>query len=266
MTPRQNPSLLPLAAVTVILVASFAYAQDSFEIEVYGSETLQQGETAVELHSNFNAEAEDNPTPGVYPSQHSLNESVEIAHGFTDWLQGSFYVLTSINTAYGWQWAGDRVRPQVRIPEAWHWPVGLSLSAEVGYQRPRFSPDIWTLELLPIVDKKIARWYFAFNPTFDRSLHGPSMGKGFEFSPNVKVGYDIFRRATAGLEYYGSYGAIGSFDALQQQQHQLVPSLELDLPHKWELDVGYAFGLTPGTKEQVLKVIIGRRFGGKNDP
>jgi hypothetical protein len=255
--------LLLLAAPRFVLPAC---AQDSFEIEVYGSETLPQGETAVELHSNFNAEVEDNPTPGVYPSQHSLNESVEIAHGFTDWLQGSFYILSSINTAYGWQWAGDRVRPQVRVPETWHWPLGLSLSAELGYQRAHFSPDTWTLELLPIVDKKIARWYFAFNPTFDRSLHGPSTSKGFEFSPNVKVGYDISRRVTAGLEYYGSYGAIGSFDTLQQQQHQIVPSLELDLRHKWELDVGYAFGLTPGTKEQVLKVIIGYRFGGRNHP
>lgn len=119
-----------------------------------------------------------------------------------------------------------------------------------------------TLELLPIRDKKIGHWYLAFNPTFDRSLHGPSVGEGLEFSPNVKVGYDIFRRITGGLEYYGSYGPIGSFDPLRQEQHQLVPSLEFDLPHKWELDFGYALGLTPGTKEQVLKGIIGHRFGG----
>lgn len=112
--------------------------------------------------------------------------------------------------------------------------------------------------------QEIDRWYFGFNPTFDRSLHGPSVSRGFEFSPNVKVSYKIFRRGAAGLEYYGSYGPIGSFDSLQQQQHQLVPSLELDLPHRWELDVGYAFGLTPGTKEQVLKVIVGRCFGGKD--
>lgn len=259
---RSFRSLLPLFLLSGVLIVR-ASAQDSFEIEVYGSETLHQGETAVELHSNFNVEAEDTPNSRVYPSQHSLNETVEIAHGFRDWLQGSFYLLTSINTAYGWQWAGDRVRPQIRIPEGWHWPVGLSLSAELGYQRPRFSQDTWTLELLPILDKKIEGWYFAFNPTFDRSLRGPSFSKGVEFSPNIKVSYDIFRSVTAGLEYYGSYGSIGSFDPLQQQEHQLVPTVEFDLPDRWELDVGYAFGLTPGTREQVLKVIIGRRFGGK---
>jgi hypothetical protein len=264
MATGRNPLPFLLTLITLALFESLTFAQDSFEIEVYGSQTLHQGEISVELHSNLNVESEETQTPGIYPSQHSLNESAEIAYGFKDWIQGSFYLLTSINTAYGWQWAGDRVRPQIRIPERWQWPVGLSLSAELGYQRPNFSPDTWTLELLPIVDKKVERWYFAFNPTFDRSLHGPSVSKGFEFSPNVKASYDIFRRATAGVEYYGSYGPIGSFDPLRQQQHQIVPSLELDLPHKWELDVGYALGLTPGTKEQVLKVILGRRFGGKD--
>lgn len=71
MTTRPNPLLVPFALVAVALIAPFASAQDSFDIEVYGSETLQQGETAVELHSNFNAEAEDNPTPGVYPTHFS---------------------------------------------------------------------------------------------------------------------------------------------------------------------------------------------------
>jgi hypothetical protein len=172
MATVRNPLTLLLGEAVLLLLGSLASAQDSFEIEVYGSETLQRHETAVELHSNFNVESEDTPNPQQYPSQHSLNESVEIAHGFTDWFQGSFYLLTSINTAYGWQWAGDRVRPQVRIPESWHRPVGLSLSTELSYQPPRFSPDTWTAELLPIIDKKIGRWYFAFNPTIDRSLRG----------------------------------------------------------------------------------------------
>ena len=255
-----------LLLLSVAALSASTCAQDSFEIEVYGSETLDRGETAVELQSNFNVEGIDVPPAGTYPTEHSLNETVEISHGFTEWFQGSFYVLTSVHTAYGWQFAGDRIRPQLRIPEAWHWPLGLGLSIELGYQRPRFSPDTWTLELLPIVDRKIGRWYFAFNPTFDRSLHGISVSKGFEFSPNGKIGYDIFRRAAVGIEYYSSYGPLGAFDPLEKQQHQLVPSLELDLPHKWELDIGYGFGLTPSTTtEQVLKVIVGHRFGGRHD-
>ena len=56
------------------------------------------------------------------------------------------------------------------VPEDWHWPVGVSLSLEFGYQRYAFSPDTWTLEIRPIIDKQVGRWYLSFNPTFDRSF------------------------------------------------------------------------------------------------
>jgi hypothetical protein len=36
------------------------------------------------------------------------------------------------------------IRPRVRVPESWNWPVGVSLSAEIGYQRPAYSADTWT--------------------------------------------------------------------------------------------------------------------------
>jgi hypothetical protein len=52
----------------------------------------------------------------------------------------------------------------------------------------RFSPDSWTWEIRPIIDKQVGRWYLSFNPTFDRSFHGPSVHEGFTFSPNVKAG------------------------------------------------------------------------------
>jgi hypothetical protein len=34
----------------------------------------------------------------------------------------------------------------------------VSLSQEIGYQRRDFSPDTWTWEIRPIVDKKIGCW------------------------------------------------------------------------------------------------------------
>lgn len=93
---RRSHFGLPLimGLLSVLLFLAPARGQDSFEIEVYGSETLPRGETSLELHSVFNAESDEPQTTGVYPSHHSLNESIEIAHGFTDSFQGSFYVLT----------------------------------------------------------------------------------------------------------------------------------------------------------------------------
>jgi hypothetical protein len=72
------------------------------------------------------------------------------------------------------------------VPESWHWPVGVSLSNEFGYQRRDFSPDTWTWEIRPIVDKKIGRWYLSFHPTLERWLHGDNVKRGVEFSPQQK--------------------------------------------------------------------------------
>ena len=147
---------------------------------------------------------------GTYPTNHAEHETVEITQGLTKWSEVGFYIFTSIGpNGQGWQWVGDHIRPRVRAPDSWHWPVGVSISNEIGYQRARFSPDTWTWEIRPIMDKQMGRWYLSFNPTFDRSFHGPSVNQGFTFSPNVKVGYDITKKVNAGIEYYGDYGDVG---------------------------------------------------------
>jgi len=100
----------------------------------------------------------------------------------------SFPVFGRIAGGSGLEITSGRV---VRVPEKWHWPVGISVSNEIGYQRAAFSPDTWTWEIRPIVDRKIGRWYLDFNPTLDRSFHGPSVNKSVEFSPNVRFSYDL---------------------------------------------------------------------------
>ena len=146
--------------------------------------------------------------------------------------------------------------------------MGVSLSNEIGYQRRRFSTDTWTWEIRPIVDKKLGPWYLSFNPTLDRSLHGPSVNKGVEFSPNFKVSYDFLKIPSAtypktisgGLEYYGAYGPITGFDPLRDQQQQFFPSLDFDLSPNWEFNFGVGVGTTRSTDHLIVKGIIGRRF------
>jgi hypothetical protein len=115
----------------------------------------------VELHSNFTAEGRKTVEDGVPPTHHAFHETLEITHGFNTWFETGFYTFTSLRPSQGWQYVGNHTRPRVRVPPSWHWPVGISLSTEFGYQRRDFSPDTWTLELRPIVDKNIERWYFS---------------------------------------------------------------------------------------------------------
>jgi len=155
---------------------------------------------------------------------------------------------------------GDHIRPRVRAPESWHLPVGLSLSAEVGYQRRAFSTDTWTLELRPIIDKQWKSWYGSINPVLDRAIKGESTGSGFEFSPAAKVSYTVAPKAAVGLEYYGALGSVTHFNRAHDQQHQLFPVIDLDLGPKWEFNFGVGLGLTPSTDRLIVKMILGYRF------
>ena len=168
-----------LAIAAWLILGAVAHAQDNYEIQVYSYDTVEPGHTMVELHSNFTAEGSTTTSPeGTLPTNHAEHETIEITHGFTPWFETGFYIFTSLRNGDGWDWVGDHIRPRFRVPESWHWPVGVSISNEIGYQRRAFSPDTWTWEIRPIIDKKMGRWYWSINPSFDRSFNGPSVNKG----------------------------------------------------------------------------------------
>ncbi|MBI2681046.1 MAG: hypothetical protein HYX25_08585 [Candidatus Solibacter usitatus] len=246
-----------------LLLSLFAlplFAQENYEIQVYPGESLEAGHTMIELHSNFTVQGTKTKQDGVNPTEHAWHETIEITHGFTPWFETGWYIFTAVQPGGGWQWVGDHIRPRVAIPEAWKWPVGLSLSLEFGYQRRSFSADTWTLEIRPIIDKKIGKWYWSFNPTVGRSFKGENAKLGFEFSPNFKWGYDITPKINAGMEYYGALGPIGSFDPLHEQQQQFLPAIDLNVSPKWEINFGVGVGVTHGTDHLLVKAIIGYRF------
>jgi hypothetical protein len=237
------------------------FCQDNYEIQVYGSETVAPKRTMFEIHSNLTISGSKDMVDGITPTQHAWHETLEITQGWNAWFETGFYVFSSINPGYGWQYVGSHIRPRVRAPEQWHLPVGLSLSAEIGYQRRQFSQDTWTFELRPIVDKQLGKWYLAFNPALDRSFHGPAVRQGVTFSPNFKAGYDLTKRVNAGLEYYGSVGDLAGFDPFRDQQQQILPAIDLNLGADWEFNFGVGVGVTHSTDHLIVKMILGRRFG-----
>jgi hypothetical protein len=215
----------------------------------------------VELHSNFTAVGSKATFDGTFPTNHEEHETLEITQGWTSWFETGFYIFTSLGpNGQGYKWVGDHVRPRVRVPDKWKWPVGVSLSMEVGYQRPVFSRDTWTWEIRPILDKQIGPWYLAFNPALDRSWHGPSISHSLVFSPAVKVGYQFTKKVSGGFEYYGETGPFYAFDPTGEQQQQFVPAIDLDFSPDWEFNFGVGVGVTHSTDHLLVKMILGRRF------
>ncbi|HTR21695.1 MAG TPA: hypothetical protein VMH88_12645 [Gemmatimonadales bacterium] len=235
-----------VAALTLGLAAP-APAQDNYEIQVYPAGLVAPAVTMLELHSNYTVN-------GLPESQGAFHETVEITHGFSEWLEVGFYTFTSAGaTGDGWEYVGNHLRPRVSIPERWNWPVGLSLSNEIGYQRSKFSEDTWTWEVRPIVDQRLGRWYWSLNPVLDFALEGANAGTGATFAPNAELALDVTPKVNFALEYYGSFGPT--------MVGQLFPAVNLDFGPEWEFNAGVGFGLTPATDPLLVKVILGRRFG-----
>jgi hypothetical protein len=256
---RLGRSVGLVVALALPAGAGRAAAQGGYEIQVYGADLVERGRTMLELHTNFTFDGVPAPPGGVASSRHALHATIEVTHGFSDWLEVGFYLFTSVRPGAGPEWVGDHLRPRVRAPASWHWPVGVSVSAEVGPERRGYLGDTWSLELRPIVDKQMGRWYWSLNPALERALAGAS-DPAWEFSPGATVTVDVSRTLTLGVEYYGGYGPLGGFDAPDARWQQLFPVVALNVSPDWELNAGIGFGLTPATDRLTAKVIAGRRF------
>src|SRR5437588_6709107 len=252
--------LLALAFAYVCLSGGPAAAQDNYEIQVYPSETVPPGVTMNKLLNNLTANRSNMTDDGTLPTNHAWHENIEITHGFNDWFETGFYIFTSARHGSGWDFVGTHIRPRFRVPPKWHWPVGVSLSQEIGYVRRKFSADTWSWEIRPTIDKELKRWYLSFNPAVERALNGPGAKRGFELAPNFKVAYSITKTIDRGLEYYGALGPLSGFDPKREQQHQIFPAIDLNVSPKWEFNFGVGIGMTRSTDHLIFKMIIGRRF------
>ena len=265
-----------------LLIAGTATAQNNYEIQVYPSETIAPKTLLTELHSNYTVEGSTTTQYGMLPTQGQEHETIELTQGLNDWSELGFYIFTAESTSSGVQWVGDHIRPRVRVPASWHWPVGLSLSNEIGYARPEFSNPTWSWQIMPIVDQTLGKWYWSVNTTMAWGIHpvtppvsytaqqrqtyyrDVSPG-GLTFGPAATVTFQPNKYYNLGLEYYAYYGQFGEFVSLHNQQQQFFPVINFFVSPKWEINVGAGWGATAGTDHLIVKAILGHYFnwGGK---
>jgi hypothetical protein len=247
----------------LILLAFFLSkikAQNNYEIQVYGSELVAPGRTMVELHTNNTLSGSKTTDEfGMLPTDHVQHETIEITHGWNPWFETGFYIFNSIGSDGRTAYVGSHIRPRVAVPEELKWPVGVSLSLEFGFQKSAFDPNTATLEIRPIIDKKIDKVYLSFNPTVDQSFKGPDQNRGLIWSPNFKASYDVTKVVALGFEYYGSTGPFFNPDPYKEQDHQIFVAGDLNFDPDWEVNFGYGIGSQAADKS-IIKLIIGRRF------
>lgn len=249
--------------IALLLASAVLHAQDNYEIQVYGSQTQVKGSTMFELHSNYTFNGGKEVSDGVLPSNRSLHETLEITTGISNIFEIGVYLFTAYIPGHGYQIVGSHLRPRIMAPASWKLPVGLSLSSEIGYQKPDFSSSTWSLELRPIVDKQWNKWYASFNPTLGISLKSKYDRSTPTFQPNLKVYYNLFKNAGIGVEYYGDIGYLNSLEKFSEQNDAIFLSYDMLNNAKWEFNMGAGVGLTSATDRFVFKIIIGRRVNWK---
>src|SRR5665213_2387610 len=92
---RPTRLLILAAALAPLLAVPHARAQGNYEIQVYGSETVEPKNLMIELHSNFTPDGQKNIIDGVFPTNHQEHETIELTEGLTKWSEVGFYIFTS---------------------------------------------------------------------------------------------------------------------------------------------------------------------------
>lgn len=70
-----------------LMACGLAFAQDNYEIQVYGAETVKPGNTMVEVHSNFTIDGSKAlpgsryTANGTFPTNHAQHETLELTQG-----------------------------------------------------------------------------------------------------------------------------------------------------------------------------------------
>ncbi len=206
-----------LFSITILLLVLFAAgsearAQDPFEIQGYEYETVPKGMWNLETHINYIGKGTSKFEGPVAPTNDQFHLTFELTRGVTENFEAAGYlVLAHRPGGDTLDYVAWRLRPRVSVPRWWHWPVDVSMSIEFGFPRKVYEENSVTLELRPIIEKKLGRCQIDVNPVVGRALRGPGANEGWDFEPGVRFAYEMNKKLDLSLEYYGSTGAIGDF-------------------------------------------------------
>src|SRR2546426_2743379 len=242
-----------------------ASAQDNYEIQVYGGETVPPGTTLVELHSNFTAKGSKTKVGGLEPTHHAEHETIEITQGITT---GSKLAFTS---------SPPSSRKAVGN--------GSATISVLGSRFPRLGTGRWGsacrrssvtrgASFLPIpgpgksVPSSIRKSGAGISPSIPRSIArftGRVFIAAWSFHPTPRPA----------LISHDTSLAVWSTTAPTVRSPALIPWLirgsNFSRPStwiwgpQWEFNFGVGIGATRSTDHLIIKCILGRRFSWKRN-
>jgi hypothetical protein len=234
-----------IPATIIICLSTSIHAQDSFEVQVYESDLVPVNHYELDVHNIFVARGSTQWDGTVAPSNHQEHLAFEFTRGVTDYFEMGSYLLFAHRPDGATDFAGFRLRPRVKAPDDWNIPIGLSLSAEIGFPQLQYEPNHVTLEIRPIIDKTIGRWKFDINPIMTFAFNRPEATQGMGLEPEGMIVYEIIPdRLRLMLEYYTALGPVHHLLPTSEQVHLLYPKIEYAFSEFFVVNAGFGEGLT----------------------
>jgi hypothetical protein len=262
LTARSRFAAPLLLGLGLALMAPAVRAQDTFEIQVYDSETAGPWQAGLETHLIWIASGTTALSPeGEYPTDHQFHLTFEPHLGIGTWAEVGMYLQTAVVPDHGFQYAGVKLRGKVRLPEKLGGHVGLAVNVEISAIPARFEAAVWGSEIRPIVDGRWGPFYASFNPILAIDFNGPDAGIP-QFQPAAKAAFDVLGSLALGAEYYGAFGKVTSFLPLSESTNRLFAVLDFTSDY-FDLNFGVGYGFT-GPEQWLVKMILG--FHGKRGP
>ncbi|MBI3596259.1 MAG: hypothetical protein HY203_03790 [Nitrospirae bacterium] len=248
----------PILAVLLDL-ASPTYALD---FKVYPYQTPSEGETELAYWWTYTVKSDHsyNYFGKLLDKQGLQQHSLEVEYGMTDhWTVAAYadfeqpkdgdfrYVQArAVVSRYRFFEQGERF---------------LDGAVEIEYVLPkRKYLDGETVETRVILEKDIGQISIILNPLFSKNVSGANVDEGLDFEYASGLYYRATPRLTPGVEFYGDMGPWGDLKPKSQQEHYVFPRLGLKFSRRVGLDIGYGFGLTKASDDQVIKAILEFEF------
>lgn len=236
-----------------------AGAIDFYEIQIYPTETTPVGILSLELHSNSVISA-TGAAAHQQLNPYQVHETLEGTYGLTPHIEVGQYLATAKLSNGDYEYAGSRTKCHFGISATDFWPLRFGGNIELDYMRRAAEEQPLTLELRPIVETSFGGFLVIANLAFEKPFRGPGTHQGFTFAPSGQISYKLLPWLAPTLEYYGDMGPIAYLPNVQEQQHFLVPTLNLFVVPQMELNAGVGWGLTHASNGVFLKAIFGWDF------
>jgi hypothetical protein len=200
-------------------------------------------------------------TPPELAPHHQSHFTLEPSIGITDWWEVGAYLQSTLLPDGSFEYAGNKLRTKFVLPGRADSPFRWGVNLEVSRIPERYDRNRWGSEIRPI-----ATWtspggavYTSVNPILDLPLSGPDRNEAPSFEPAVTICYVLPGLLSVGVEYYASFGPIGSWLPASAQEHYLFEVVNVLRWKRLELNAGVGEGLTDASNGFVAKMIVGVR-------